>query len=146
MQDAIEAGTILIQKDTLMPDSLLPKASPIRAAGYPLAGSIGHGLEMSIHKQAELLLPGWRGPKRQSSASMSRRRYARAVKRLIAECQNTTASTVGDHPSAMSSFLECPTRPSAGHVRHIKKVWFCPGQQHPQIGRARPGGGKEGCH
>jgi len=121
MQDAIEAGTILIQKDTLMPDSLLPQGEPY-SSGWVSVGRLDRpGLEMSIHKAGRTFFY-LAGEVKATVFGFDEQKAVRtAVKRLIANVKTQRFNCLEITRVAMSSFLGVPYATVAGHVRHIQE-------------------------
>ena len=110
MQDAIEAGTILIQKDTLMPDSLLPQGEPY-SSGWVSVGRLDRpGLEMSIHKAGRTFFYLAGEVKATVFGFDEQEAVRKAVKRLIKNVKTQASIASGDFDRASGPRAACAPR------------------------------------
>jgi len=121
MRDAIEAGSILIEKGTPMPNSWLPQGGP-GSNGWISVGKLDKaGLEASIQQA------GWTffylaGEIRATVFGFDEQETVRkAVKRLITSVKAQHFNCLEITGVAMSSFLGVPYATVAGHARHIQE-------------------------
>jgi hypothetical protein len=121
MRDAIEAGTILIEKGTLMPDFLLPQDES-HSSGWVSVGKLDRpGLEMSIRKA------GWTffymaGEIRTTVLGLDGNGTARrAVKRLTMNVKTQGLNCLEITRVATGSSLGVHYATVAGHARHIQE-------------------------
>jgi len=121
MRDAIEAGSILIERGALMPDSWLPQGGPC-SSGWISVGKLDRsGVETSIHQA------GWTsfylaGEIKATVFGFDKQRTVRkAVKRLITNVRAQRLNCLEITRVAMSSFLGVPYATVAGHARHIQE-------------------------
>jgi hypothetical protein len=126
MADAIKTGTILIERDALMPDSLLPRGEP-HSSGWISVGKLDRsGLVARIRKA------GWTffylaGEIKASACGFDKQRTARkAVKRLIASLKAQRLNCLEIARVTPGSWLGLPYVTVAGHARHIQEGMVLP--------------------
>jgi hypothetical protein len=131
MRDAIAAGSLLIEKGTLIPDFWLPQGGPY-SSGWTSLGKLDRsGLEASIHKA------GWTffylaGEIRAKVIGFDEQETVRkAVKRLITDVKTRHLNCLEITRVAMRSFLGVPYATVAGHARHIQKGVVLPRPVRP---------------
>jgi hypothetical protein len=121
MRDAIEAGTILIERGTLIPDFWLPQGGSYSSDWTSLGKLDRSRLEASIHNA------GWTffylaGEIRATVLGFDEQEMVRkAVKRLITDVKTRHLNCLEITRVAMSSFLGLPYTTVAGHARHIQE-------------------------
>ena len=121
MRDAIEAGSILIEKGALVPDSLLPRGEPFSSGWFSVGKLDRSALEASIHRA------GWTffylaGEIRATVFGLDEQTMVRkAVKRLITNVKAQHFNCLEITRVALSSFLGMPYATVVGHARHIQK-------------------------
>ena len=120
MRDVIEAGSILIERGTLIPDSWLSQGEPYSNNWISIGKRDRSGLEASIHKA------GWTffylaGEVRATVFGFDEQETVRkAVKRLITNVKAQRLNCLEISRVSMSSFLGVPYATVAGHARHIQ--------------------------
>jgi hypothetical protein len=126
MADAIKTGTILIERDALMPDSLLPRGEP-HSSGWISVGKLDRsGLVARIRKA------GWTffylaGEIRATVFGFNEQETVRkAVKRLITNVKARHLNCLEISRVALSSFLGVPYVTVAGQARHIQEGLVLP--------------------
>ena len=121
MRDAIEAGSILIERGTLIPDSWLPQGEPCLSGWISIGKLDRSGLEASIQQA------GWTffylaGEIRATVLGFDEQETVRkAVKRLFANVKAQHLNCLEITRVAMSSFLRVPYATVVGHARHIQE-------------------------
>jgi len=121
MRDVIEAGSILIERGTLIPDSWLPQGEPYFNNWISVDKRDRSALEASIHKA------GWTffylaGEIRATVFGFDKHKTVlRAVRRLITSVKAQHLNGLEISQVSMSSFLGVPYATVAGHARHIQK-------------------------
>jgi hypothetical protein len=121
MREAIEAGTILIEEGTPVPDSLLLESEPYSSGWGSLRNLDRRGLDRKLSES------GWTfffmaGEIRATAFGFDRRRAVReAVKRIIANVKSQKCNCLEISQVAMKSFLRVPYVTVSAHARHIQQ-------------------------
>ncbi|MEK7408433.1 MAG: hypothetical protein AAB225_25450 [Acidobacteriota bacterium] len=121
MRDAIEAGSILIERGTPMPDAWLPQGGP-SSNGWTSVGKLDRsGLEASI-RQAGWTFFYLAGEIRATVFGFDQQEAVlKAIKRLITNVKAQRLNCLEITRVALSSFLGAPYVTVAGHARHIQE-------------------------
>lgn len=121
MREAIEAGSILIEEGTPVPDSLLLESEPYSSGWGSVRNLDLRGLDRKLTKT------GWTfffmaGEIRATAFGFDRRRAVReAVKRIIASVKSQKCNCLEISQVAMKSFLRVPYVTVSAHARHIQE-------------------------
>ena len=126
MRDAIEAGTILIERAAPMPDSWLPQGGPC-SNGWICVGKADRStLEASIHKAGWTFFYLAGEIKATVFGFDGQETVAKAVKRLFKSVNSRHLNSLEITRVAMSSFLGVPHATVVGHARHIQEGLVLP--------------------
>jgi len=121
MRDAIEAGTILIERAAPMPDSWLPQGGPY-SNGWICVGKADRSrLEASIHKAGWTFFYLAGEIKATVFGFDGQETVAKAVKRLLKNVNSRLLNSLEITRVVMGSFLGVPYATVAAHARHIQQ-------------------------
>jgi len=121
MREAIEAGSILIEEGTPVPDSLLLESEPYSSGWGSVRNLDVRGLDRTLTKA------GWTfffmaGETRATAFGFDRRRAVReAVKRIIGSVKSQKCNCLEISQVAVKSFLRMPYVTVCAHARHIQE-------------------------
>ena len=137
MREAIEAGSILIERGTLMPDSWLPQGRP-GSNGWISVGKLDKaGFEASIQQA------GWTffylaGEVRATVFGFDEQTTViKALKRLTTNVKSQRLNCLEITRVAKSTFLGVPCATVAGHARHIQEGLVLSQGRVPRNGATR---------
>ena len=134
----IEAGTILIETGTLIPDSWLPPGEPCSNGWLAVGMQERPGLEANIHKAgwtffylaSEIKATAW-GFDEQKTAR-------KAVNRLIASLKTERLNCLEITRVTLRSFLGFPYVTVSGHARHVQESLVLSGIRRRRSEIAKP--------